>query len=149
MKVCSIHYYIFSYLEVYNSLVWVEQAANASTIPLYDGRFTPDQCKTTMAESIFPPSSPPTTLSKLHSPYHYFFPFFLSGHLPGLFICSFHLPRLSPGSLIYSAPTAPLGQTWAAAPLTALSQRPVCSYRYGVTDKDREWLFQKAPRHKR
>lgn len=50
-----------------------------------------------------------------HSPYHYYsFPFFFSslfGYFSGLFICSFHLPRLSPGPLIYTAPTAPLGQT--------------------------------------
>lgn len=65
--------------------------------------------------------------------------FSLFGHLPGLFICSFHLLRMSPGPLIYSAPTAPLGRTQAAA----FSQRPVCSYRYGVTDKDREWLFER------
>lgn len=38
-------------------------------------------------------------------------PFFLFGYFSGLFICSFHLPRLSPGPLIYTAATAPLGQT--------------------------------------
>lgn len=50
-----------------------------------------------------------------HSPYHYpSFPFFfppLFGHFSGLSICSFHLPRPSPGPLIYTAPTAPVGQT--------------------------------------
>lgn len=65
--------------------------------------------------------------------------FSLLGHLPGLFICSFHLPRMPLGPLICSAPTAPLGRTQAAA----FSQRPACLYRYSVTDKDREWLFER------
>lgn len=67
---------LLSYSGVYCPFVWVEQIPNLPTIALYDGRFTPDWCKTTMAESIFPLTTPPTTLSKLHSPYHYFFPFF-------------------------------------------------------------------------
>lgn len=67
---------LLSYSGVYRPFVWVEQIPNLPTIALYDGRFTPDWCKTTMAESIFPLTTPPTTLSKLHSPYHYFFPFF-------------------------------------------------------------------------
>lgn len=67
---------LLSYSGVYHPFVWVEQAPNLPTIALYDGRFTPDWCKTTTAERIFPLSTPPTTLCKLHSPYHYFFPFF-------------------------------------------------------------------------
>lgn len=41
------------------------------------------------------------------------------------------------------------GPARAAAPLTVRSQRPVCSYRYEAMDKDREWLFEKAPRDAR
>lgn len=39
------------------------------------------------------------------------FPFFFFLVISVASICSFHLPRLSPGPLIYTAPTAPLGQT--------------------------------------
>lgn len=48
-----------------------------------------------------------------HCPYHYLpSPFLLLfAHFTGLFICSFHLSRLSPGLLIYTAPTTPLGHT--------------------------------------
>ncbi len=70
--------------------------------------------KTTLWQNTFPPlGTSPTIWCKPHSPYHYlsflFFP--LLGHFTGPSICSFHLPRLSPGPLIYTAPTAPLGQT--------------------------------------
>lgn len=141
----SVYSCLLSYSDVFYPFVQVGQTPNVTIIALHDGRSTADRWKATISCSLplqqYCLSFIPLIITS--------FPFFLFGHLPGLFICSFHLPRLSPGPLIYSAPTAPLGQTRAAPPLTALSQRPVCSYRYGLTDKDRKWLFERAPRHKR